>query len=143
MDTIRIKEIRTLKGITLKDLSQKSGISINYLKSLEKGEIIHPTIMKLTAVADALQVTPDDLFINNSIPLINLEILDTTCTSYKKTRKIPCIFTDANDARKYLEKHSICENKGIDTKNFNDKTVLEFANTILNLINLLADKYVV
>ena len=34
----RIKELRAQQNMTLKDLSNKSGISVNYLKKIESGK---------------------------------------------------------------------------------------------------------
>lgn len=56
-----IKSERLKKGITLHELSQKTGISKNYLVKIEKGEAYEISTLKFVAIALALQVKPYEL----------------------------------------------------------------------------------
>lgn len=50
----RMKEIRKEIGMTLEELSQKTGISVGYLSHLERGSRENPTICVMDKIAYAL-----------------------------------------------------------------------------------------
>lgn len=50
----RMKEIRKERGMTLEELSQKTGISVGYLSHLERGTRDNPTICIMDKIAYAL-----------------------------------------------------------------------------------------
>jgi transcriptional regulator with XRE-family HTH domain len=50
-----IKTIRTLRGISQVDLSEKTGLSKSYLSKIENGQSI-PSMEKLEKVASALKI---------------------------------------------------------------------------------------
>jgi len=56
-DGRQLHELRQARGLTLKELSLKSGLSIGLLSQLERG-ISAPSIRSLQAVSQALQVAP-------------------------------------------------------------------------------------
>lgn len=60
----KIKKIRELKGITQKDLAEKSNISRGYLISIEKGK--KPSIEVLYSISNALNVTLNALLESES-----------------------------------------------------------------------------
>lgn len=62
----RIQEIRTKKGITQDQLSEKVGISPKYLSSIERGKE-NPTLKTILSLADSLGVKPDEFFIHLEI----------------------------------------------------------------------------
>ena len=62
----RIQEIRTKKGITQDQLSEKVGISPKYLSSIERGKE-NPTLKTILSLADSLGVKPDEFFNNLEI----------------------------------------------------------------------------
>ncbi len=47
--------------MTLRDVSEASGISIAYLSDLERGKLVNPTLDTLTALAGALGVSINEL----------------------------------------------------------------------------------
>jgi transcriptional regulator with XRE-family HTH domain len=47
--------------VTLRDVSESSGISIAYLSDLERGKLANPTLDTLTALAGALGVSLNEL----------------------------------------------------------------------------------
>ncbi|WP_299754597.1 helix-turn-helix transcriptional regulator [uncultured Pontibacter sp.] len=57
---LKVKQLRTDKGISLTDLAGKTGISVSYLNEIEKGKK-HPKPSKVAIIADALGVTYDYL----------------------------------------------------------------------------------
>lgn len=58
----RMKQIRKEKGITLNDLSVKTGISIGYLCHLENGTRKNPSMEIMDKVAIALDKSVFDVF---------------------------------------------------------------------------------
>ena len=61
MLVLKIKEIRTEKGLTQKELSKLSGVSESYIGDLERNEK-EPTISILCRIAKALEVDIKELF---------------------------------------------------------------------------------
>lgn len=59
--TVKTWEARTVKGITLKQLEELSGISKTALNNIEN-EKTSPTLHQLEAIAKALDVRITDLF---------------------------------------------------------------------------------
>lgn len=56
-----IKEIRKSKGITLRELEKKTGISNGYLSEIENGRKI-PNYLKALIIAKALKVDLNDIY---------------------------------------------------------------------------------
>lgn len=54
-------EVRTNKGLTLMELSKKSGIGKSTLNNVENGKV-SPTLFQLETIAIALDVKITDLF---------------------------------------------------------------------------------
>lgn len=58
----RMQQIRKQKGITLTNLSIKTGISIGYLSHLEKGTRKNPSIEMMDKIAKVLEKSVSDVF---------------------------------------------------------------------------------
>lgn len=58
----KIKELRRSKGLSIRDLSKISGISIAHISDMENGQKINTTTDTICKLATALEVKPDDLF---------------------------------------------------------------------------------
>ncbi|MCM1003119.1 MAG: helix-turn-helix transcriptional regulator [Candidatus Gastranaerophilales bacterium] len=56
-----IKYIRELKEISLEQVSQKTGIRLQYLKRIENGEAYGVTTTQIFVIAEALNVYPHEL----------------------------------------------------------------------------------
>lgn len=56
---VRLKEWRQRRLLTQDDLSKKSGVGVNTIIRIEGGQ--WPRISTLRKLAEALQVTPDEL----------------------------------------------------------------------------------
>lgn len=57
----RLRQARLDQGLTLREVSEESGISITYLSDLERNVLDNPTLDTLTAIASALRVSLNDL----------------------------------------------------------------------------------
>lgn len=58
----KMKEIRLAQGITLEQLSEKTGISVGYLSHLERGKRKNPSIQLMDKIAYALNKTILEVF---------------------------------------------------------------------------------
>jgi transcriptional regulator with XRE-family HTH domain len=56
----KIRQYRKGKGKTLEELSSASGLTVNYLSLIEKGEA-NATLMKLEPIIFALEITWTDI----------------------------------------------------------------------------------
>jgi transcriptional regulator with XRE-family HTH domain len=57
----RLRRWRNEQGLTLREVSERSGISVTYLSDLERGKLVNPTLETLTALAAALEVSLNEL----------------------------------------------------------------------------------
>lgn len=57
-----VRQLRKARQMTLKDLSETSGVSLSHLSTIERG-MSQPSIEALNAIADSLSVTPDWFFV--------------------------------------------------------------------------------
>ncbi len=55
-----VRRVRTRKGLTQEQFSEKSGFSQQYISDLERGRR-NPTVVTLFELAQALEVTPVEL----------------------------------------------------------------------------------
>ena len=60
----RIKFVRTQKGLTQEDLAEKIQVSRMHIANIERGEKA-PSIEVLIALANALEVSADELLVDN------------------------------------------------------------------------------
>lgn len=53
-----VKSLREEKGLSLNELSEKSGINIRYLKTIEQGNATGVSIQKVICIAESLGLKP-------------------------------------------------------------------------------------
>ena len=58
---MNVKKIRLVKNISIKELSEKTGIRENYLKKIEKGEAVGITITQMWQISEMLNSKIIDL----------------------------------------------------------------------------------
>lgn len=58
----KIKKIRNDRGLSVRELSEKTGISYSYLNELENGNKNNPTKETMDKLAEALATTVCELF---------------------------------------------------------------------------------
>ena len=61
----KIKKYRKEKGLTLKELAEKSGVSAGYLCHLEKGSRDNPSTEVMENIAIVLNKTIPEIFFSN------------------------------------------------------------------------------
>ena len=67
----RIKMLRVMRGLTLKDLEQRGGISATHVSEIERGKA-SPTIGALSRIASALDMRPGVLIGTRSLPEVTV-----------------------------------------------------------------------
>jgi transcriptional regulator with XRE-family HTH domain len=70
--SVNVKYFRKLKGLTQEKLAEKVEVSTVYINYLERGSKV-PSLVLLDKIADALEIDPTLLFIQDDDPT-NLEI---------------------------------------------------------------------
>jgi transcriptional regulator with XRE-family HTH domain len=53
----KIRKLRKEKGLTLEDLSKKTGLSLSYISLIERG-LKNPSLRALEKIAECLNITP-------------------------------------------------------------------------------------
>lgn len=57
-----IKEIRKIKKITLKEIKEKTNISVSYLSEIENNKVKNPSLLVMVKIAQVLEVKLDDIY---------------------------------------------------------------------------------
>ena len=122
----RIKEIRTMKNVSVDELAQRTGVSRATLYRYENSSIKKIPVEILEKICSALEITPSNLI--NDLP-------DSVPT-------LPESFGNPQEALKFILKTpSLAAYGGYDLSQMDDDTILEFANEILTQIKLVSYKY--
>lgn len=61
---LTVRAVRKKRQFTQENLSEKSGIGVPYISEIENG-IANPTVKIICALAEALVVSPEELFRSN------------------------------------------------------------------------------
>lgn len=129
-----IRKFRKEKKISINNLARITGISVGYISDLENNNFTNPTIDKLDKIADALGVSKGVFFEDN---IDNSNQIQEAVGSYNVTK-----FNTAEDAIKFiLNQQAIMEFGGFDINKLSDKEIFQFANELLNQLQLLGLKY--
>ncbi|AGK96601.1 helix-turn-helix domain-containing protein [Clostridium pasteurianum] len=131
----RIRELRKKKGLTQVDLAKLLNVSDRTIGFYEN-EQRDPDTTTLKKLADFFDVTIDYLLGRTDTNDTNKEINKTNSMP-----DIPAKFTDANLAREYVSKHQIFGANGFEPNKMSDDEILEFANALLEQMELLSYKY--
>lgn len=62
MKVNKLREIRKEKGMTIKELSDKSGVSVGYICHLERGTRKNPSRKIMKKISNALEKTMVEIF---------------------------------------------------------------------------------
>jgi transcriptional regulator with XRE-family HTH domain len=139
-----IKAIREAKGLGVNELSRLSGVNASYISALERDEKKNPSVNTLEKLADALKVNINDIMKINATnsyesPTSNQQNLNEKISlANTKTGE----FESAEDAMQFILKQpAIMGYGGFDIKKLSDAELLQFANELLNQLQLLGLKY--
>lgn len=91
-------------GMTLRDVAVEAGVSIAYLSDLERAVLANPTLDKLRGIADALQVSIDDLLGTTPAPPGSTPGLPAALQEFAET---PAFRTEVNTEAKRWRRDSL------------------------------------
>jgi transcriptional regulator with XRE-family HTH domain len=134
---IRLIEIMDQKGISAYKLWKLSGVSQSTISDILNKEDKNPTTKTLQKIADALKVSIDELFKEDSTENSHTE----NNAEINSLELIPEHFDDAEPARTYVKKHKIFASEGFNADKLTDKEILDFANALLEQMRLVSYKY--
>ncbi len=130
-----IRKIRKAKKISLNNLSKLTGISLGYISDLENNKFTNPTLDKLNKIAQILEVQTTDFFENDLDEKDFAEVKESP-TTYNTE------FKTAEAAMQFILKQpSIMGYGGFDVNKLSEKEIVQFANELLNQLQLLGLKY--
>ena len=139
-----IKTIREAKKIGVNELSRLSGVNASYISALERDEKKNPSVNTLEKLAAALEVSIDEimkLHSNQSAELSNSQDKISNSkdgSSLDETGE----FKTAEEAMKFILKQpAIMGYGGFDIEKLSDEEMVQFANELLNQLQLLGLKY--
>ena len=118
----RLLEIRTSKNISQIDISKSINISLRSYQRYEKGER-EPSLTVIYSIADYFDVSTDYLLGRNP-------------------QNPPTEFNNATDAMEFILKlPTVMAYGGYDATKLSDEEIIDFANDLLQQIELISYKY--
>lgn len=92
---IKLKQLRTDKGLTLKQLAEITKLSISFISDIENGRR-NPSLENLNILASALDVSSETLISESNVPILN----DPFKTNHSQSSIDKEYFRIAQDAKK-------------------------------------------
>ncbi|MBE6089870.1 MAG: helix-turn-helix transcriptional regulator [Clostridium beijerinckii] len=139
-----IKRIRESKNIGVNELSRLSGVNASYISALERDEKKNPSVMTLNKLANALDVAVDDIMKSETITYDELSDLDKKYPNIKEESSLyeTGEFKTAEAAMQFILKQpAIMGFGGFDANKLSETEIVQFANELLNQLQLLGLKY--
>lgn len=126
----RLKALRLELGLTQEEIGKKLNKTKNNISQYETGKR-EPDIETLQKLANLFSVSLDYL------------LGQTNEKEAKKSSmpEIPKQFNNPQEAREYVNKHQIFGANGFRPERMSDEEILEFANALLDQMELLSYKY--
>lgn len=132
-----IKKLRLENKLTLAKLSELSGVGQSTINDIENGKAKNPKTDTLTKLANALDVSINELLCQQWDDSFNTNQLKEETALYETGE-----FKTAEAAMKFILKQpAIMGYGGFNVNEMSDEDIISFANELLNLIKMLAPKY--
>ncbi|MCR1933563.1 helix-turn-helix domain-containing protein [Clostridium tepidum] len=125
-----IKKIREQKGLGVNELSRISGVNASYISALERGEKQNPTITTLKKLADALEVTIDELMKSESVTYEKLKEWDKKYTDIVKEESETYKTNEITDVKEAMELILSQESLMLNGEILSDESKIALANAI-------------
>lgn len=125
------------KGWSRYKLCKEAHLAQSTLSDILSGKNINPRMDTIQKIADALGVSVNDFFDDES----QTENQKTDKSIKKDLHIIPKEFTNPDEARQYINKHQIFGSNGFDSNKLDDDEILEFANELLKQMELISFKF--
>lgn len=137
----KLIEVMDKKNFSAYKLWKSSGVAQSTISNILNNDNINPTTNTLGKIADALGVSVNEFF-DDENPDENKTVKENNSTSIEKDLPVvPEEFTNADEARAYVDKHQIFGSEGFDPDRLDDKEILEFANALLEQMKMVSYKY--
>ncbi|WP_195428351.1 helix-turn-helix transcriptional regulator [Clostridium sp. D46t1_190503_E9] len=132
-----IKKLRLHNKLTLAKLSELSGVGQSTINDIENGKAKNPKTDTLTKLADALGVNINELLCQYWDDSINTNQVREEVELYETGE-----FKTAEAAMQFILKQpAIMGYGGFDADKLSKEEIIEFANELLNQLQLLGLKY--
>lgn len=144
LQNILVTKRKELK-LSLREAGDLIGISHSYLSTLEKGfdprtgAPIKPTPETLKLISKAYNIKYEVLM--SIAGYIEKDIDNKIIKGTPEQDIVPEEFTNADEARAYVNKHQIFGAGGFDADRLDDDEILEFANALLEQMKMVSYKY--
>lgn len=125
-----IKKIREQKGLGVNELSRISRVNASYISALERGEKQNPTITTLKKLADALEVTIDELMKSESVTYEKLKEWDKKYTDIVKEESETYKTNEITDVKEAMELILSQESLMLNGEILSDESKIALANAI-------------
>ena len=135
---LRIRDLRNEFGLTQEELGKKIGQTKSNISKYETGSL-EPGIDTLRELAKIFNVSLD--YLMGASDIRNPYQSNIIKTNNKEEDLVPEEFTNADEARAYVNKHQIFGSGGFDADKLDDDEILEFANALLEQMKMVSYKY--
>ena len=123
----RIKQLRTEKNISVDSIAKELGVSKTTIYRYEDSTIEKIPVNTFDKLCSILGVTPAELMGNNA---------------NQEAAPLPAHFNNAQEAMEFLLKTpTLAAYGGYDPSKMSEETIMDFANEILNQLQLVSYKY--
>ncbi|WP_346890703.1 helix-turn-helix transcriptional regulator [Clostridium sp. UBA3887] len=139
-----IKYIRESKNIGVNELSRLSGVNASYISALERDEKKNPSVAILEKLANALEVSIDEIMKTDPVSYDDLEKWDDNSNQVKEEVELyeTGEFKTPEAAMQFILKQpAIMGYGGFDADKLSKEEIIEFANELLKQLQLLGLKY--
>jgi transcriptional regulator with XRE-family HTH domain len=132
----RLIEIMEQNDVTAYKLWKLSGVAQSTISDILNKDDKNPTTKTLQKIADALGVSIDEFFKDDT-----LEKTEDAKQDLAAFEVVPEQFTNPDEARTYVKKHRIFASEGFNADKLSDEEILSFANALLEQMRLVSYKY--
>lgn len=123
----RIRAIRKEKGISTDVIAEALGVSVSTLYRYENSSIEKIPVNVFNRLCEVLEITPAELMGNKKSGEVDI---------------LPTGFKNAREAMEFMIKlPTLAAFGGYDPSKMDDKTIVQFANEILQQLKLVSYKY--
>lgn len=146
-----IKKYRKEKGLTQKELAEKSNISRSYLADLENNRY-NPSLDVLKSISNSLNIPSSVLLCeswDSEYPLMKSQVKEfdldnneTNSQKYEKKVTSEIKFKTPQEAMEFIAcQPSLMNYGGYNIKNMSDEDIIEFANDLVQMFKIISSKY--
>jgi len=133
----RIKELRKANNMTIKDLSEKSGVGQSTISEIETGKAKNPKSETLAKIANALNVTVDTLLVEKWDDKYNQDGELAKEVKFVESLKLD---TPEEALKFILQQPAFMAYGGYDLNELTEEEIIELANDMLLAMKISLEK---